>query len=75
MDDRGHAAIVNAVSDALRPLGVTYIDPLSPQNVWAKIPEAKGNAVPPDPGKQCGSWTRTERRAGSDDPAEQGDGL
>jgi carbon-monoxide dehydrogenase large subunit len=50
-------AIVNAVIDALRPLGVTYIDmPLSPQNVWAKIQEAKGNAVPPDPGKQGGSW-------------------
>ena len=39
-------------------LGVTYIDmPLSPQNVWAKIQEAQGNAVlPPDPGKQGGSW-------------------
>ena len=51
-------AIVNAVIDALRPLGVTYIDmPLSPQNVWAKIQEAQGNAVlPPDPGKQGGSW-------------------
>ncbi|MEO8688870.1 MAG: xanthine dehydrogenase family protein molybdopterin-binding subunit [Solirubrobacteraceae bacterium] len=50
-------AIVNAVIDALRPLGVTYIDmPLSPQNVWAKIQEAKGSAVPPDPGKQGGSF-------------------
>ena len=50
-------AIVNAVIDALRPLGVDYIDmPLSPQNVWAKIESAKGNAVPPDPGKQGGSW-------------------
>ena len=50
-------AIVNAVIDALRPLGVTYIDmPLSPQNVWAKIQEAKGNAVPPDPGAQGGSF-------------------
>ena len=50
-------AIVNAVIDALRPLGVTYIDmPLSPQNVWAKIQEAKGNAVPPDPGPQGGTF-------------------
>ncbi len=50
-------AIVNAVIDALRPLGVDYIDmPLSPQNVWAKIEEAKGNAVPPDPGPQGGSF-------------------
>jgi aerobic carbon-monoxide dehydrogenase large subunit len=31
-------AIVNAVIDALRPLGVNYIDmPLSPQNVWTTI--------------------------------------
>ena len=50
-------AIVNAVIDALRPLGVDFIDmPLSPQNVWAKIEEAKGNAVPPDPGPQGGSF-------------------
>jgi carbon-monoxide dehydrogenase large subunit len=50
-------AIVNAVIDALRPLGVTYIDmPLSTQNVWATIQAAKGEAVPPDPGKQGGSW-------------------
>ena len=50
-------AIVNAVIDALRPLGVDYIDmPLSPQNVWARIQEAQGGAVPPDPGKQGGSF-------------------
>jgi aerobic carbon-monoxide dehydrogenase large subunit len=35
------AAITNAVIDALRPLGVGYIDmPLSPQRVWAAIQEA-----------------------------------
>ena len=50
-------AIVNAVIDALRPLGVTYIDmPLSPQNVWAKIQEAQGGGAPPDPGPQGGSF-------------------
>ena len=50
-------AIVNSVIDALRPLGVSYIDmPLSPQNVWAQIELAKGRDVPPDPGKQGGSW-------------------
>jgi len=50
-------AIVNAVIDALRPLGVGFIDmPLSPQNVWATIESAKGGGVPPDPGKQGGSW-------------------
>ena len=50
-------AIVNAVIDALRPLGVGFIDmPLSPQNVWATIESAKGGGAPPDPGKQGGSW-------------------
>jgi carbon-monoxide dehydrogenase large subunit len=50
-------AIVNAVIDALRPLGVGFIDmPLSPQNVWATIESAKGGSAPPDPGKQGGSW-------------------
>ncbi|MGH2969169.1 MAG: xanthine dehydrogenase family protein molybdopterin-binding subunit [Solirubrobacteraceae bacterium] len=50
-------AIVNAVIDALRPLGVTYIDmPLSPQNVWATIQQAQGRSVAGDPGKQGGSW-------------------
>ena len=50
-------AIVNAVIDALRPLGVGYIDmPLSPQNVWATIEEARNRSAPPDPGKQGGSW-------------------
>jgi aerobic carbon-monoxide dehydrogenase large subunit len=38
-------AIVNAVIDALRPLGVTYIDmPLSPMRVWETIQEANGGA-------------------------------
>ena len=38
-------AVVNAVIDALRPLGVTFIDmPLTPQRVWAAINEAKGGA-------------------------------
>ena len=50
-------AIVNAGIDALRPVGVDFIDmPLSPQNVWAQIELAKGRGVPADPGKQGGSW-------------------
>jgi carbon-monoxide dehydrogenase large subunit len=50
-------AIVNAVIDALRPVGVDFINmPLSPQNVWATIQEAAGRDVPQDPGKQGGSW-------------------
>jgi aerobic carbon-monoxide dehydrogenase large subunit len=40
-------AILNAVIDALRPVGVTFLDmPLSPQNVWAAIQEAQGRAAP-----------------------------
>ncbi len=35
-------AVTNAVIDALRPLGVTYIDmPLSPMRIWETIQEAK----------------------------------
>jgi carbon-monoxide dehydrogenase large subunit len=50
-------AIVNAVIDALRPVGVPFINmPLSPQNVWAQIQLAQGQGVEGDPGKQGGSW-------------------
>jgi carbon-monoxide dehydrogenase large subunit len=58
-------AIVNAVIDALRPLGVDYIDmPLSPQNVWAKIEAAKGHSVPPDPGNERSGDERAARGSG-----------
>jgi aerobic carbon-monoxide dehydrogenase large subunit len=41
-------AVTNAVIDALRPLGVTYINmPLSPMRVWEAIEEAKGKAGAP----------------------------
>jgi carbon-monoxide dehydrogenase large subunit len=37
--------LVNAVVDALRPLGVTYIDmPLTPMRVWNAIQSAQGGA-------------------------------
>ncbi len=36
-------AVVNATVDALRPLGVTFLNmPLSPERVWRAIGEAKG---------------------------------
>ena len=39
----GSATVTNAVIDALRPLGVTYLDmPLTPIRVWSAINEAKG---------------------------------
>jgi carbon-monoxide dehydrogenase large subunit len=41
----GSATVTNAVVDALRPLGVTFLDmPLSSQRVWAAIQDAKGGA-------------------------------
>jgi carbon-monoxide dehydrogenase large subunit len=50
-------AILNAVIDALRPLGVSFLNmPLSPQNVWSQIQLAQGQGAPGDPGKQGGSW-------------------
>jgi carbon-monoxide dehydrogenase large subunit len=40
------AAVTNAVIDALRPVGVDYINmPLSPMRVWEAITEAKGGAA------------------------------
>jgi carbon-monoxide dehydrogenase large subunit len=70
-------AIVNAVIDALRPLGVTYIDmPLSPQNVWSQIQLAQGQAAPGDPGKQGGSWDEHgsgSAGSGPTSPSEGGD--
>jgi aerobic carbon-monoxide dehydrogenase large subunit len=39
------AAVVNAVVDALHPLGVTHIDkPVTPERVWRAIREAGGGA-------------------------------
>jgi aerobic carbon-monoxide dehydrogenase large subunit len=38
-------AVINAVIDALQPLGVTHIDkPATPERVWRAIQEAKGGA-------------------------------
>ena len=40
------ATVTNAVIDALRPLGVSYINmPLSPMRVWEAISEAKGKSA------------------------------
>jgi carbon-monoxide dehydrogenase large subunit len=36
-------AVVNAVTDALRPLGITFMNmPLTPMRVWDSIQQAKG---------------------------------
>jgi carbon-monoxide dehydrogenase large subunit len=50
-------AVLNAVVDALRPLGIDFLDmPLSPQAIWSRIQEAQGGAAPGDPGPGGGSW-------------------
>jgi carbon-monoxide dehydrogenase large subunit len=44
----GSPTVTNAVIDALRPLGVTYIDmPLTPMRVWQAIQAAKGGGDGP----------------------------
>jgi carbon-monoxide dehydrogenase large subunit len=41
----GSATVTNAVIDALRPLGVTFMNmPLTPMRVWTAINEAKGGS-------------------------------
>ncbi len=40
--DKAPPAVVNAVVDALSPLGITHIDmPLTPHRVWQAIQDAK----------------------------------
>jgi carbon-monoxide dehydrogenase large subunit len=40
------AAVTNAVIDALRPLGVDYMNmPLSPMRVWEAITKAQGSSA------------------------------
>jgi aerobic carbon-monoxide dehydrogenase large subunit len=44
----GSATVTNAVIDALRPLGVDYINmPLTPMRIWEAIQEAKGRGAGP----------------------------
>jgi carbon-monoxide dehydrogenase large subunit len=46
-------AVVNAVIDALRPLGVSFINmPLTPMRVWQAIEEARGRGSGPRDGEQ-----------------------
>lgn len=46
-------AVLNAVIDALEPLGITYVDmPLTPMRVWQYIQEARGTADGPRASEQ-----------------------
>jgi carbon-monoxide dehydrogenase large subunit len=67
-------AVLNAVIDALRPLGVTFMNmPLTPQAVWSAIQEAQGRSAPGDPGDERSGDERSARdRSGSWD--EHGSG-
>jgi carbon-monoxide dehydrogenase large subunit len=68
-------AIVNAVIDALRPLGVSFLNmPLSPQNVWSQIQLAQGQDVPADPGKQGGTWDEHGSGSAGSGPASPSEG-
>jgi aerobic carbon-monoxide dehydrogenase large subunit len=68
-------AVTNAVIDALRPLGVTYLDmPLAPQAIWSKIQEAQGRAAPGDPGPQGGQWNGHGSGSAGSGPTSPGEG-
>ena len=64
------AAVTNAVIDALRPLGVDYLDmPLSPQSIWSAIQEAQGRSAAGRPGQAgwlLGRARERERRLRTD---------
>ena len=70
-------AVVNAVIDALRPLGVTYLQmPLSPMRVWGEIQKAQGHGgASADPGKQGGSYDEHGMGGGGSGPARPDQGA
>jgi len=68
-------AIVNSVLDALKPLGVTYLDmPLTPMRVWQAIQEAKGRGDGPRASEQGVSLDEQGRGSAGSGPAVPSDG-
>jgi carbon-monoxide dehydrogenase large subunit len=68
----GSATVTNAVIDALRPLGVTYIDmPLTPMRIWQAIHTAEGPAKT-EQGKDVGDHGQGASGSGPADPTEGG---
>ncbi|MEA2479007.1 MAG: aerobic carbon-monoxide dehydrogenase large subunit, partial [Thermoleophilaceae bacterium] len=69
-------AVVNAVIDALRPVGVTYIDmPLTPMRVWETIEAARGagaGAPVTEQGAQLDEHGRGSAGSGPTAPGEGG---
>lgn len=70
-------AVVNAVIDALRPLGVDYIDmPLTPMRVWEAIQEAQNGGSGPaktEQGKVLGEHGQGASGSGPASPEEGSD--
>ena len=70
-------AVVNAVTDALKPLGVTYMNmPLTPMRVWQAIGEAGGgNGGGPartEQGREVGEHGQGRGRVRAGSPGEGG---
>jgi carbon-monoxide dehydrogenase large subunit len=69
-------AIVNSVIDALRPLGVTYLDmPLTPMRVWQAIQEAQGRGAGPratEQGRELDEQGRGSAGSGPSVPSNGG---
>ena len=67
--------VVNAVVDALRPLGVTFINmPLTPMRVWRAIQEAQGRGGGPAPTEQARDVGGHGTGAAGSGPASPGEG-
>jgi carbon-monoxide dehydrogenase large subunit len=68
--------MVNAVIDALRPLGVSYMDmPLTPMRVWQAIQAARGSGTGPratEQGRQMDEHGSGSAGSGPTAPAEGG---
>jgi carbon-monoxide dehydrogenase large subunit len=69
-------AVLNAVLDALRPLGVDYIDmPLTPMRVWEAIEQARGRGAGPaasEQGAEVGEHGSGSAGSGPTSPDERG---
>ena len=68
-------AIVNAVVDALRPLGITYLDmPLTPLRMWEAIRSATGGGAGPPATEQGAEVDEHGRGAAGSGPAAPQEG-
>jgi carbon-monoxide dehydrogenase large subunit len=68
-------AVVNAVIDALRPLGVEYIDmPLTPMRVWEAIQAAQGQGAGPPVTEQGAELDEHGRGSAGSGPTAPGEG-